>query len=121
MEGDAAGRRLRHLGPDGVARPARARPSWSWPCPPTAAPGRLPVAVTETAPQGASRLDLTVTVASQVDSGITLTADFPSLNGGPTDTFSYTLTLTNNTPAAADLQLRGLRAGRVDRDRVPGG
>jgi uncharacterized membrane protein len=62
------------------------------------APGAYNLTVTEAAPQGSSLLDLTVTVAKEVDSGITLTADFPSLKGGPTDTFSYTLTLTNNTP-----------------------
>ena len=77
--------------------------------------------VIESAPQGDEPLDLTVTVASQVDSGIALTADFPSLNGGPTDTFSYTLTLTNNTPARADVQLHGHRTGGVDRHRVPCG
>jgi uncharacterized membrane protein len=75
--------------------------------PPTAAPGSYPVGVIESAPQGSSRLDLTVTVASQVDSGIALTADFPSLNGGPTDTFSYTLTLTNNTPAQQTFNFTG--------------
>jgi uncharacterized membrane protein len=67
--------------------------------PTTATPGDYNLAVVENAPQGASMLNLTVTVASVVDSGIALTADFPSLTGGPTDTFSYTLTLTNNTPA----------------------
>jgi uncharacterized membrane protein len=75
--------------------------------PSTAAPGAYPVAVIESAPQGTSRLDLTVTVASQVDSGIALTADFPSLRGGPTDTFSYTLTLTNNTPAQQTFNFSG--------------
>ena len=75
--------------------------------PPTATPGSYPVGVIESAPQGTSRLDLTVTVASQVDSGIALTADFPSLNGGPTDTFSYTLTLTNNTPAQQTFNFTG--------------
>ena len=89
--------------------------------PPTATPGSYPVGVIESAPQGTSRLDLTVTVASQVDSGIALTADFPSLNGGPTDTFSYTLTLTNNTPAQQTLQLHGHRTGGVDRHRLPCG
>ena len=75
--------------------------------PPTAVPGSYPVGVIESAPQGTSRLDLTVAVASQVDSGIALTADFPSLNGGPTDTFSYTLTLTNNTPAQQTFNFTG--------------
>jgi uncharacterized membrane protein len=74
---------------------------------PTATPGAYPVSIIETAPQGTSMLNLTVTVASQVDSGIALTADFPSLNGGPTDTFSYTLTLTNNTPAQQTFNFAG--------------
>ena len=74
---------------------------------PTTPPGDYDVAVIESAPQGASLLDLTVTVATVVDSGISLTADFPSLNGGPTDTFSYTLTLTNNTPAQQTFNFAG--------------
>ena len=38
-------------------------------------------------------------VQEQVDTGIQLTADFPSLRGDPGSAFSYTLTITNNTPA----------------------
>ena len=75
--------------------------------PPTATPGNYDLAVVESAPQGASTLNLTVTVASEVDSGIALTADFPSLTGGPTDTFSYTLTLTNNTPTQQTFNFAG--------------
>jgi uncharacterized membrane protein len=52
-------------------------------------------------------MNLTVTVAKEVDSGIALTADFPSLTGGPTDTFAYTLTLTNNTPTQQTFNFTG--------------
>ena len=75
--------------------------------PANAAPGAYPVEVDETAPQGASKLALTIDVQATVDSGVELTADFPSLTGGPTDTFSYTLTITNNTPASATFNFAG--------------
>jgi uncharacterized membrane protein len=75
--------------------------------PPAASPGAYNLAVVESAPQGTSTMNLTVTVASEVDSGIALTADFPSLTGGPTDTFSYTLTLTNNTPTQQTFNFAG--------------
>lgn len=45
-------------------------------------------------------LPLTVTVASQVDNGVEITADFPTLKGAPADTFTYNLTVTNNSPLA---------------------
>jgi uncharacterized membrane protein len=67
--------------------------------PASAAAGNYNFAVDEMAAQGVSQLNLTFTIAQHVDTGISLTADFPSLTGAPTDTFSYTLTLTNNTPA----------------------
>lgn len=63
-----------------------------------ARPGLYEIGVTETAAQGSYRLPLQITVQEQVDSGITVSADFPSLTGGPEDTFTYTLTVTNNTP-----------------------
>jgi uncharacterized membrane protein len=47
---------------------------------------------------GRSVVDVTLTVAEQVDNGISLTADFPTLSGDPGGTFSYTLTLDNETP-----------------------
>ncbi len=65
-----------------------------------AAPGTYEIGVTETAAEGSYRLPLSITVQQQVDSGITVSADFPSLTGGPEDTFTYTLTVTNNTPEA---------------------
>jgi uncharacterized membrane protein len=41
---------------------------------------------------------ITLTVADQVDNGITLAADFPSLSGEPGGTLTYTLTVENETP-----------------------
>ena len=45
-----------------------------------------------------SAVDVTLDVAEQVDSGIQVTADFPSLKGDPATRFTYNLTITNNTP-----------------------
>jgi uncharacterized membrane protein len=68
--------------------------------PPDAAPGTYHVVLDGIAADGKSTLDLEVDVAEVVDAGIGLTADFPSLRGGPTDTFTYTLTVENNTPTS---------------------
>lgn len=43
-------------------------------------------------------LPLTVTVADEVDNAVELTADFQLLTGAPADTFTYNLTVTNNSP-----------------------
>lgn len=67
--------------------------------PPTAAAGEYPISVTASdATGGRSVAEITVVVAEQVNSGIRLTADFPSLSGEPGGTFSYTLTVDNQTP-----------------------
>lgn len=66
--------------------------------PPDAAPGDYPVVIEEVGSTGTAELEMTITVAEIVDAGIGITADFPSLTGGPTDTFTYTLTVENNTP-----------------------
>lgn len=63
--------------------------------------------VVETAPEGTSTLDVTITVQPVVDNGIALSADFPSLRGGPTDTFSYNLKITNNTPTEQAFNFAG--------------
>jgi uncharacterized membrane protein len=67
--------------------------------PPTATAGEYPITVTATdATGGRSVAEIAVVVAEQVNSGIKLTADFPSLSGDPGGTFSYTLTIDNQTP-----------------------
>jgi uncharacterized membrane protein len=43
-------------------------------------------------------VQITIVVAEQVNSGIKLSADFPSLSGDPGGNFSYTLTVDNQTP-----------------------
>jgi uncharacterized membrane protein len=48
---------------------------------------------------GTTNLRLELVVRSEIDAGVSLTADFPSLRGEPASTFTYTLTITNNTPA----------------------
>jgi uncharacterized membrane protein len=49
---------------------------------------------------GGSKADASITlkVAEIVNSGIDITADFPSLKGDPASAFTYNLTVTNNTP-----------------------
>lgn len=60
--------------------------------------GTHQIVVTGSGPAGTGSLTTDLTVQAEVDSGIAVAADFPSLRGGPDDTFSYTLTITNNTP-----------------------
>jgi uncharacterized membrane protein len=67
--------------------------------PATAAEGSYPITLTgQDGGGGTSSLVVTVDVAAQVDNGVELTADFPSLRGDPATDFAYTLTITNNTP-----------------------
>ena len=69
--------------------------------------GDYPISVKETAPDGTSTVDLKITVAPVVDNGIAVTADFPSLTGGPTDSFAYNLTIANNTPTQQAFNFAG--------------
>jgi uncharacterized membrane protein len=67
---------------------------------PDAAPGDYPITVTaDDSSGGHSVIDVDVIVAEVVNSGISLSADFPSLSGDPTGTFTYTLTVDNETPS----------------------
>jgi uncharacterized membrane protein len=67
--------------------------------PPSAKPGNHDLTLVATDATGATRsLGLELVVAEQVDNGIALTADFPSLSGDPGGSFSYTLTVDNETP-----------------------
>jgi uncharacterized membrane protein len=67
--------------------------------PPTATAGSYPITITGSdGAAGSAAMQVTLDVAEQVDSGIELTADFPSLKGDPATDFSYNLTVTNNTP-----------------------
>jgi uncharacterized membrane protein len=66
--------------------------------PPQAAAGEYPMTVTGSDGANSATVNLTLDVAQQVDSGIQITADFPSLKAEPAAQFTYNLTVTNNTP-----------------------
>ena len=66
--------------------------------PPGAAAGDYTMQVTVTDGAGQADLPLDVQVQAEVDSGVGVKADFPSLRGDPGTAFGYTLTVTNNTP-----------------------
>ena len=66
--------------------------------PPDAAAGAYSVNVLADDGAGQSALPLAVQVQAEVDSGVGVKADFPSLRGDPGSAFNYTLTVTNNTP-----------------------
>jgi uncharacterized membrane protein len=66
--------------------------------PSNAAAGEYSLNVIASDGAGQSALPLAVEVQAEVDSGIAVKADFPSLRGDPSTAFSYTLTVTNNTP-----------------------
>jgi len=67
--------------------------------PPDAKAGSYDFVISENGSAGSSKLKLTIDVSAVVDNGIGITADFPSLTGQPSDTFTYTLTVDNNTPS----------------------
>ena len=65
-----------------------------------ATPGDYPVTVTGTDAGGTKSVStVTLSIADRVNSGVRLSADFPSLSGNPGSTFTYNLTVTNDTPA----------------------
>ena len=65
---------------------------------PDADAGEYPITITGTSGSESAKVDVTLRIAEQVDNGIELTADFPSLRGEPATDFTYNLTITNNTP-----------------------
>jgi uncharacterized membrane protein len=70
--------------------------------PPDAKTGSYPFTVDGTDTAGdTSDAAVTLDVAEVVDSGIGISADFPSLKGDPASAFTYNLTVTNNTPEQA--------------------
>lgn len=66
--------------------------------PQNASPNSYSFQIIASDPAGDVTLPLAVQVQAEVDSGVGVTADFPSLRGEPGTAFSYTLTVTNNTP-----------------------
>jgi uncharacterized membrane protein len=67
--------------------------------PPTVTAGTYQFEVHGRGPSGFGALALEFRVQRIVDAGIGVTADFPSIRGEPSSTFTYTLTITNNTPS----------------------
>ena len=61
------------------------------------------------------------TSPQQVDSGIQITADFPSLKGEPATAFSYNLTVTNNTPEQQTFTFEPTGSAGLDGDGVADG
>lgn len=67
--------------------------------PADAAAGEYPITViAQDATGGRSQTDIDLMVAEQVNNGIRLSADFPSLSGDPGTAFTYSLTVDNDTP-----------------------
>lgn len=65
---------------------------------PDTAPGEYPITVVADGDSVSAEAVLTLVIAEQVNSGIRLTADFPTLSGEPGGTFDYRLTVANDTP-----------------------
>jgi uncharacterized membrane protein len=74
---------------------------------PDATAGSFPMTLTAHDSAGQVELPLTVDVQAEVDSGIGVKADFPSLRGEPGTAFAYTLTVTNHTPETQDFTFTG--------------
>jgi uncharacterized membrane protein len=66
--------------------------------PPDATANSYTVDVVAADGSGQTSMPLAVQVQAEVDSGVGVKADFPSLRGEPGTAFNYTLTVTNNTP-----------------------
>jgi len=63
-----------------------------------AKPGSYDLGITGTGADGASSLPLSINVDKAAASAVAITTDFPQLKGKPTDTFTYSVTIRNNTP-----------------------
>jgi uncharacterized membrane protein len=66
--------------------------------PADAAPTRAAFTVEARSPDGTDSLGLEIQVNAAAGGQVTLGSDFPSLSGASGTTFTYTLTLTNDTP-----------------------
>ena len=55
---------------------------------------------------------------AEVDSGVGVKADFPSLSGDPGTAFDYTLTVTNNTPESQTFTFARPGPAGLDGDRI---
>ncbi|HEX5466634.1 MAG TPA: NEW3 domain-containing protein [Candidatus Limnocylindrales bacterium] len=75
--------------------------------PADATAGTQGITVTARGPSGTATLPLKVRVETQASGGATMTTSFPKLSGTPTDTFNFSLTLTNNTSQKQTFSLQG--------------
>ncbi len=66
--------------------------------PSTAQPGSFPITVRATGSDGDTTLALEVKVNPEAGGSVSMSADFPSLSGASGTTFTFTLTLNNDTP-----------------------
>jgi uncharacterized repeat protein (TIGR01451 family) len=66
--------------------------------PETAQAGSYPVNVGVSGTDGFAKLDLEIRVSPEAGGTVTMTADFPQLSGASGTTFTFTLTLANDTP-----------------------
>jgi len=73
--------------------------------PPETPQGDYQLVLQGTAPGAVDRLTLTVRISDQAPGAVTLTSDFPAQRGTPTDTFTFRLTLENNTPEETSFTL----------------
>jgi uncharacterized membrane protein len=73
--------------------------------PADAATGQYHVVVGADAPSGAKKLDIQMNVVAQASDAFTLTSQFDKLQGTPTDSFDFSLSLANNTGTKATFGL----------------
>jgi uncharacterized membrane protein len=66
--------------------------------PATATAGRFPIAVRASGSDGSTTLDLEIQVNAAAGGQVQMTSDFPSLSGASSTTFTFNLTLSNETP-----------------------
>ncbi len=73
--------------------------------PPDAEAGDHRVAVRGTAPGGSDTLNLTLRVSDSAPGAVALTAEFPSFRGAANESFTFRLSLENNTPEETSFSL----------------
>jgi uncharacterized membrane protein len=73
--------------------------------PAEAAEGNYPISVSASGGSGNDQLDLSIRVAATVGGSVSMTTDFPELQGAADSTFTFDLSLVNNTPAEVQFGL----------------
>ena len=99
----------------------RPRPRWRSTSPPTPPPATYPITITGTERRRQSAVDVTLDVAEQVDSGIQVTADFPSLKGEPGERLHLQPHGHQQHARAADVHVRPDGPAGLDGDGVADG